>query len=492
MQNKAIEPGYNEDNPVTKQIFKPSSWLTKIDYINHLVLFNNVMIAILGEQGAGKTTFIDLLQSRLDSNIRSHVMRAIAPFSQDDLLAQLDAVFHLRADTKLSLASLVNQINERKSHILMIIDDAQHLPDSFLQEVLHELKSQGDHGYFHLCLVSDFSLVTSLNQFETSQIHSLELGVLTKSETKTYLLNSLPASAKLEKAMTDKRLEQFYQLTGGNIARINNQMRNYFCAKAASPTEKRKSFIKGISILAFTGAVLMASSYIWQNQFLPSSAREFIEQDLIQPVAEIMQPLPSLVPVITTPEKIPVLVSELPDINEQLARQPSKIPSWVEAAVRQQVQPSPKRIVDVVLEDENDDSLVVRDRVVVIPKTLNVQPAAPIKKLTTSSPVIPTKVGQAQLAQAKVATNNATKQQFTIQLMASRSRVDIMSFVKTHPIKLGTKIRLTKRDGLDWYVLTLGEFGQVQDAQNAMKNLPMDLAKFKPWIRPVAQLKAFG
>lgn len=482
MHNKAIEPGNrDEHNPTAKQIFKPSSWLTKIDYINHLILFNNVMIAVLAERGAGKTTFIDLLQSRLDSNIKSHVMKAVAPFSQAELLAQIDSVFHFRADTQGGLTNLVSQINERKAHILLIIDNAQHLPDTFLQEVLVELKNQGDHGYFHLCLVSDFSLVASLNKMEANLIHSLELGVLTKNETKTYLLNTLPSSNKLDKTMTDKRLEQFYQLTNGNVARINSQMINYFCPRQLKPAEKRKSFIRGVSLVAFGALALTASSYIWQNQFLPSSAKLFIEQDLIQPVAEIVQPLPSLVPLIPAAEKEPVLVSQLPDINHELVSQPSQVPSWLTAAVRQQVQPSPKRIVDIVLDDENDDSLVVRDRVVVIPKTLNVQPVDTTEKISTSQ-AIPSRIGLAKVE----------KEQFTIQLLASRSQSDVLHFVKIHPLKAGAKIRLTKRDGLDWYVLTIGEFEQLQEAQNVIKNLPSELAKYKPWIRPVAQLKALG
>lgn len=84
------------------------------------------------------------------------------------------------------------------------------------------------------------------------------------------------------------------------------------------------------------------------------------------------------------------------------------------------------------------------------------------------------------------------KGQFTIQVLASRKRDDVMHFVNSHKMTANAKIRLTKRDGLDWYVLTIGEFGQVEQAQAAIKMLPTELAKFNPWIRPVGSLKAIG
>ncbi|WP_347251249.1 AAA family ATPase [Legionella sp.] len=486
MQNEAIEPGIKEgDNPVAKQIFKPSSWLTKIDYINHLVLFNNVMIAVLAERGAGKTTFAELLQLSLNSPIKTHLIKAVAPFSQEDFLTQLDAVFHFRIDSEINLAKLVNQINDRKVHVLIIIDDAHNLSDSFLQEALLELKHQGDNGFFHLCFISDFSLVTSLNKLEPNLIHTLEPGVLTEAETKTYVLNSLPFTKVLDKSMSEKRLEQFYQLTGGNIARINTHMRDYFCSESEQLIERHKSFIRNMGFLAIAAIALLASSYLWQNQFLPSSAsfQDEMEYDVSELVAEVSQPLPSLVPIIPAIEKEPVLVSQLPDINQAFASRPSEIPGWLTASVRQQVQPSPKRVLDFAIdEDENNDSLVVRDRVVVIPKTLH--PTNPMPKVASAK--------QPPNNLKKVAKVNAKKGQFTIQVLASRKRDDVMHFVNSHKMTANAKIRLTKRDGLDWYVLTIGEFGQVEQAQAAIKMLPTELAKFNPWIRPVGSLKAIG
>ena len=36
-----------------RSLFKPSSWLSEIDFINHLVLFNNVLVTVLSEKSGG-------------------------------------------------------------------------------------------------------------------------------------------------------------------------------------------------------------------------------------------------------------------------------------------------------------------------------------------------------------------------------------------------------------------------------------------------------
>ncbi|WP_028388668.1 AAA family ATPase [Legionella fairfieldensis] len=481
MQNEAIERG-NQDE-TAKPIFKPDSWLTKIDYINHLVLFNNVLIAVLAEQGAGKTTFCHLLQANLDSQIKSHLMKATVPFSQADFLVQLDSAFHLRIDSKATLAHIVRQINERKSHVLMIIDDAQNLSDAFLQEALFELKHQGDHGYFHLCLISDFSLVASLNKLEANLIHTLEPGSLTESETKTYVLNSLPAPRRLDQTMTEKRLEQFYQLTGGNIARINNQMINYFCPEPLKSQPQHKSRVKNIGFVTGAAMTLIVSSYIWHHHFLPSSEKT-TEQDLAPYIAEIRPPLPSILPVVpASGDEAAVLISQLPDIGYELAHRASHLPAWYVEAVREPAQPSPRRATDIALDDGTDDLLVVRDRVVVIPKTL------PAHKPTSIKKVVLNKATSVKTVK-KVLPSGASR--YTIQLLASPNREDVKRFFKRLSMKKGAKIRTTKRNGLNWYVLTLGDYDQYKQAQVAIKQLPPEFGRYNPWVRSLSQLKMIG
>ena len=99
--------------------------------------------------------------------------------------------------------SIVAQINERKAHVLLIIDDAQHMPEDFISDVIIAIKNQEDFGFFHLCLVSDYSVVATLNNLSADQfnnlVHTIELGSLSESETRTYVLQRAMAAHLINK-----------------------------------------------------------------------------------------------------------------------------------------------------------------------------------------------------------------------------------------------------------------------------------------------------
>ncbi len=491
-----------------KNIFKPGAWLTKIDFINHLILFNNALIAVLAEAGGGKTTFIELLQAGLDSQIKSQVIKAVPPFTQASLLVQLATMFHLRTDSELTIANIIQQINERKAHVLLIIDDAQHVPDAFLQETLLVLKQQGEQCFFHICLISDFSLAASLNKLEAdslgSMIHRFEPGALTETETKTYLLNSLPTLKRIDQTMSDKRLEQFYQLTGGNIARINKEMTNYFCPESLkSAAIQKSSFSKYIGLTATVAVAFLASVYIWQNQDMFGQIKPPVNQEKPQ-VVIVEQKLPSFVPKVPAMQNNePALVSQIPSFNGE--KMDSYIPAFTMAAIKQALQPPPlKRVVDVVLDEDennNDPSLVVMDKVVVIPKTLvnqDIKQVAVLERSVVSSRDVPKPMSQpafnAEVSTIALETTPTIMQQgqFTVQILASQNLADIKRFINLHHLDSNTKIRLAKRQGVNWYVLTLGEYGRFEQAQHAANNLPVALTQFKPWIRSTSGLAALG
>lgn len=494
----------HEKHPI-KTVFKPSSWLSKIDVINHLLLFKNVVITVLAEQGAGKTTFAHLLESGLESQVKPIAIQANSSFSTADFLAKLANVIGLEESIKIDFSIVVQQVNENKAQILVIIDDAQNLPEAFLEEALQLIKQQTSHSYFHLCLIADFSLAATLDKLEfqsfSDVIRRLEPGVLTEGETKTYLLNALPSPKRLDLTMTDKRLEQFYQLTGGNLARINNQMLNYFCSNACKPTLKSNSLLKRISVLAAVAATWLLFSYVWENHLLLHSVYKPAEEPELTVAESSIEPeiLPSNLLSIPPLEPKLVLKSELPDIIQAFNERPSQIPVWHVGAIQEPIRPSPLRVTNIVLDDldEHDDSLVVMDRVVVIPKNLQKRPVKVINEAKKQKAIIQassiglaaTKKAPSPLAKSKPPL---LKGQFTIQLLASRNQNDIKHFIQTHPIKEKMRIGLTKRDGINWYVLTIGEYGQLNQAKKIIKNLPATFANYKPWVRSTSQLQAVG
>ena len=455
-------------SPLTVQpFFKPSNWLATIDFINHLVLLNNILMAILAEHGGGKTSFIKLLQQGLDENINSYVFKATPVFVSTNLVAELAETYHLDKAVLPSIAPLIEQINEQKKHFLLIIDDAQYLPHTFLQEILSEIKRHENNNFFHVCLVSDFTLVQRLCVLETNQftnmIHTIELGPLTESETNTYLLKK----AKLPAHINKTTMEAFYQLTGGNIARINSQMNGFFNISPTVLTKSKKITAKQISLGGSLATLLLVSLYLWQTNFF---------------LLGTTWHAPNLV----VTENNPVLISQIPVLTK--------------GSIRQALQPTPlNRIVDYGDEDEaNLENMVVMDKVLVIPKAMYRHQIENKMVLTSSIASISTLIAKAStrntVASVPVSSKVAAiaKGRFTIQLLASQNQKDIKKFIATHHIKNETKIRVSKRQGVTWYVLTMGAFHKPEHAKIAINNLPKALTKLNPWVRSVNDLNALA
>ena len=137
-------------------LLKPDSWLSKIEFINHLILFNNTLITVLSEKAGGKTSFASLLQEHLDPQINPLLITIKAPCNREDIITSIAEQFHLKQDEHTDMSSLVAQINERRAHVLLLIDDAQHLPEVFIKEVMLAIKNQEGFNFFNICLFSDY------------------------------------------------------------------------------------------------------------------------------------------------------------------------------------------------------------------------------------------------------------------------------------------------------------------------------------------------
>jgi DamX protein len=455
---------------IAQPFFKPSNWLAKINFINHLVLLNDVVMAVLAEHGGGKTTFIKLLAQGLDDSINTHVFKANPPFDSHNLIAELAQIYKCCLDTPLDIALIIKQINKQKKYFLLIIDDAQNLPLAFLQEILNEIKQHENNNFFHVCLVSDFALVPRLcvleaNEF-TNMIHTIELGALTESETNTYLQKKAQIPAHINKTA----LQAFYQLTGGNIARINSQMNAFF--NLSSPVLKKSKKIT-TKQLCLTGSLLilmLLPLYLWQTDFSFS--------------------MPSFW---QSPSSV---------VTKNQGVLTSKIPAFSTASIRQVLQPTPlNRIVDYGDDDDSNlDNMVIMDKVVVIPKAMYRHRienpmilSSSIASIGTLLAKTPAPMNEVSVSVAK--GNNvafANKGRYTIQLLASLNQNDLKRFIVAHHIKNETKISISKRQGVTWYVLTMGAFHKSEHAKSAINNLPKALTKLNPWVRSVSGLNALA
>lgn len=464
-----------------KLLFKPGTWLNKVDFINHLVLFNNVLISVLAEKEGGKTSFVELLELQLDRQIKPICFRANTPCNPNELTQRICNELHLNMDSKTNLASVARQINERKVHVLIIIDDAHNLPEDFIKDMLTEIKSQDEFGYFHLCLVSDYSVIATLNDLAVDQfnnlIHTIELGALNETESRTYVLQRAMSKRLINKPLTDAQFKKFYQLTKGNIARINHSLEGYINTLNEKDQMDKALWIKraGITVAASIMAGLAFMYYDPMHRIDPQS----VANDRLAQATPTQQQL--------TPEI-----------------QPSQIASWQDASVRELLEQNiaTTQPLDAIAKSE-PERLALADAVMRKPlpetesvkTTIHERASHEVDRHDVKTNTVTSSNVAVEKATVQVATREIAKAQagiYAIQLVASHNKSDVDRFRATHQLAEKTQIhRFTNNKG-SWYVLTYGSFKSTSEAKQELNNLPGALTGLKPWIRDVSKLQRIG
>ncbi|RUR12666.1 AAA family ATPase [Legionella sp. km772] len=471
-----------------RSLFKPGTWLTKIDFINHLVLFNNVLITVLSEKAGGKTSFSALLLNNLDQQIKPVFINAQVPCDRGDILGDIAAQLHLNLDANTNVNSIVAQINDRKAHVLLVIDDAQHLPEDLIRDFLIAIRNQDDFGFFHLCMVSDYSVVATLNNLAADEfsnlVHTIELGSLNENETRTYVLQRAMTARLINKPLTESQFKQFYQQTKGNIAKINNNLESFIFKCTTAPENNSSQLVKRVAMAA--GLALVAGiSYLYIPKLSNPQHTEAITLNTSLP--PISQAVNETVAAVVIPEI--QLVSYIPSFRE------SAVIQLVENALPK------KQILDLSEEELNSNTVALVDKVIVIPTVRKQEIGKEIAKdavRTSLATVAHEKQKQATLAVArpvqrvvkKSAVNQVARSSgFTIQLIASHRKSDLDRFKRNNRIYAATRIRHFSNQKGSWYILTMGEFNTRAEAVKKANNLPASLAKLNPWVRPVSGLK---
>lgn len=464
-------------------LFKPASWLAKIDFINHLILFNNVLITVLSERDGGKTSFSTLLQNNLDQQIKAISMTIKPPCDREVIINDIATQLHLINDAHTNLASVVAQVNERKAHVLLLIDDAQHLPESLIKEAMLAIKSQDDFGFFHLCLVSDYSVVATLNNLAVEPfnnlIHTIELGALNENETRTYVLQRAMAAHLINRPLTDTQFKEFYQQTKGNLAKINSNLEP-FIFQCSTRKKTNKALLLKRTSLALIATAAIGGSYLY-----------FDGIDTKGTVRDLNLASPAV-------KSVDYIASSSPNLaySQQF---PSQIPSWLDSSTRQLVHYAlPKKQILEGMEDEQEhiNTVALVDKVVVIPniKIQNMaheeQPNPPVSKVMESKLVAIRDNNAIKIPKKPIL--KLGKNRYTIQLVASHRLNDIHLFRKMNHLEGKTRVRHFTNAKGKWYILTLGEFTDRNRAQQDARKLPVQLTKLNPWIRPVSGLSNLG
>ncbi len=452
-----------------RTMFKPSSWIAKVELINRL-LVNNSLMAIMATKSGGKTSFISLLQEYLDPSVDALLI-------PDDCLtlesiARYLSSNYLQCDSVLDFSLLIGQVNNHRKHLLLIIDNAENLSPVVLQQFLECTK--GDECYLHLCLVGTYALNENLHALPQSLleqgIHSVLLGPLSAQESKTYVLSTLDLPRSLK--VSEQDLNRFYTETKGEMAAINAALPTFF-----SPTKSNNNSVEKICYTSCFFLVFACLFYIWQN----SSYVPYLSK-------------------LSTKEQPNNTKNTKKTKNTQLALSAiplsSFIAPWTLASVKKQVQPPPLKHVVLLEEGERDEpgTTAVMDSIILMPKTLQKFSLLGNNRDHNPKTERTTKVAQVSFIQsiAGLKSKNSpikanaipVKKPYTIQILASKREKVLRQFLKDNNLD-ATLYRTQKvtKNGIKWYVLTVGQFENRNAALGALQKLPTPIQAIRPWVR---------
>lgn len=78
---------------------------------------------------------------------------------------------------------------------------------------------------------------------------------------------------------------------------------------------------------------------------------------------------------------------------------------------------------------------------------------------------------------------------YTLQLLGSYNKADVVKFMNANGLENQTAFYQTKFHGKDWYVLVYGHYQTASEAKAAIAQLPADLQKQKPWVKPMSSVQ---
>ncbi len=213
-------------------LYRSSKHDTALTYLEYGLAENVGFLLLTGEVGSGKTTLVQYITRRLESDIEAAVIFN-TNVSAEELLALILDEFEIprppggKADMLMALNQfLVDRYSHRK-RVLLVIDEGQNLSDQALEEVrmLSNLQSD-DQSLLQIMLVGQPELVArlkqpSMRQFSQRIAASYHLTGLDREETEKYIAHRLRKAGARAALFTPAAVDVIYKLSGGIPRAIN-------------------------------------------------------------------------------------------------------------------------------------------------------------------------------------------------------------------------------------------------------------------------------
>jgi|GEM_PF-3602137 len=476
---------------INSDIYISSAWRQHADLLTHLCHFSQNILLILGQEGAGKTTFFEHFVSNPGAGLKICALQADADNTVEELLKDVATGFDLHwegadSTTKQVQSQAIAAYQKAHETWMLVIDDA-HLLDDLQMAALLQLVQFNDEArqQLHLVFIGGSSLETrlfspDLAPWAQGKVYSIELEPWTLHDLKRYF--SLEDGSM---SLAAEQIADIFTKTQGLPGRVVHEQHSLqdLLTKGANTMTKQnaKRWTHPIALGAVAG-FLLGGSYLLFN-----STQE--EETVSAPVNTAQ-----------------VENNHLDTSDEKMAmeEEPAPVVSTQETATLSLPKPTAEVTVNAPMQATTQTTMV-NARTQTMPETATTAAIAPAvtapaattppATITQTAAPISTQALKSALVEAvksekpKKALSKeeeyllaVDKKHYTLQLVGARNEKSLHQFIQKNELEEHAYIYRTKLSGKDWYVVVLGEYATMDEAKSAAFGIPNHIAA-KPWIR---------
>jgi len=521
-----------------------------LDEVIHLCQFGNNLVAAIGDDGVGKTAFLNQARFELSETAFCCLLNGNESMTPEDIFSQLISQLELPVSSVSTagemIATLRHAMAEGNMHrVVVIIDDAHLLQDTILSALISLLQGhQGQH--LHILMSGKKSLVDRLDNFDMVDVlvYDVTLNPFTLQDTKEYLDYKLTAAGyPSEKLLDESQVESIWKESGGYPTQINRVADRHifqqdFDIAEEGPSASGLPLVHMALLVVLLAGLILALIYmgndgedasvgkldaqanvdvptglnlepekVIENGSVSSPSAEADESsNLLEGVSKQQGPeLASIggaepeqnkaeIPSLKNENQLSIVKSteEVNPTNIAIPSLPQSSKSVLQEALKQELKKEAELLsVDQSELKGNGGSL----------------PGATEGSLLNTAKGSLSSTAKGSLSNTAGASKSSEVKElfslsedegwllslndsgYVLQVIAAGQRQSVKKFIDSQPNKGGLRLIRVGRDGKPWYIVVTGNYTDRVSARKAIQSLPQDQVNGGPWPRKVLDLK---
>lgn len=513
---------FHDSNPMSSSrmsFFTGADRKFFLDEVVHLCQFGNNLVAVVGEQGVGKTTLVTQALSELADTAFCCYISGEQGMAAEDIFSHIISQLELSVLPTSSVGEMVATLRRAMAEgnlnrVVIIIDDAHFLSDPILSTLTSLLQGQQENQHLHLLISGDNQLVSRLDQFEMTDvmIYDVPLTNLSFDEFDEYIRFKLSHLNLDEIEWNESQVKKLWQQTSGNLARIQQAMASLAFEKDLSKIEESKS---GLPMLHLSMLVLLLAGLIMALMYVGSDDKP-VSTEIDMPIPPELSSTSPTLPVVeldspTQEKEILEGTQNISVVDEQVrspesGQEPIEVNESQSSLTPQQVAPSKELTDESAQLDKKQDQKMNQELTQGINEALqqdiNKELQQELVSLNKPAEIIESPAEAAPVEEEKqvfINTKQYTSDEkvvmawpdnaYTLQVMAAGQEKNLRDFINAQPNRDQMRLVAMERSGKPWYVVLLGVYDDGGVASKAVQKLPQEQVNSGPWPRQISQIK---